>query len=128
MSILVSKDTKVLIQGLGNFGRFHADRSIAYGTQVVAAAHPSRAGQVEVFEGQTDHSGVAGRADTYRHEVPIFYSVREAKEATGADASAVFVPPPFAADAIMEAAEAGIKLIVAITEGVPINDMVRVKR
>lgn len=128
MSILVGKDTKLLVQGIGNFGRFHADRSVAYGTQVVGAVHPSRAGQTEVFEGETDHSGVPGRGDTYRAEVPIFFSVREAVEQTGANASVVFVPAPFAGDAIMEAADAGLPLIVCITEGIPIMDMVRVKR
>src|SRR5690606_13098604 len=77
---------------------------------------------------QTDHSGVPGRPDTYDVEVPSFDTVAEAVAATGANASVVFVPPPFAADAIMEAADAGIELVVAITEGIPIMDMVRVKR
>jgi len=128
MSILVDRTTKLIVQGIGNFGRFHADRSIAYGTQVVAAVHPSRAGEVEVFVGETDHSGVPGRPDSYRVEVPIYATVREAVAETGANASAVFVPPPFAADAIMEAAEAELPLVVAITEGIPIADMVIVKR
>jgi succinyl-CoA synthetase alpha subunit len=128
VSILVDQNTKLLVQGIGNFGRFHADRSVAYGTNVVGAVHPSRAGQTEVFEGDTDHSGVPGREDTYRVEVPIFFSVKEAVEATGANASVVFVPAPFAADAIMEAAEAGLPLVICITEGIPIMDMVRVKR
>ena len=128
MSILVGKDTKLLIQGMGNFGRFHIDKSVAYGTNVVGAVHPSRAGQTETFEGKTDHSGVPGRADTYQVDIPIFASVREAVEATGANASVVFVPPAFAGDAIMEAAEAELPLIVTITEGIPIMDMVKVKR
>jgi succinyl-CoA synthetase alpha subunit len=128
MSILVDKNTKLLVQGIGNFGRFHADRSIAYGTNVVGAVHPSRAGQVEIFEDETDDSGVPDRPDTYRVELPIFFTVKEAVEMTGANASVVFVPAPFAGDAIMEAAEAGIPLIIAITEGIPIMDMVRVKR
>ncbi len=128
MSVLINKDTKVLVQGLGETGRFHVDLSIAYGTQIVGGVHPSRAGQTMTFEGETDHSGVPGRADTYRVDVPIFGTVRDAKEATGADASVVFVPPPFAADAIMEAGEAGVALIVCITEGIPVNDMVRAKR
>jgi succinyl-CoA synthetase alpha subunit len=128
MSILVDGTTKLIVQGIGNFGRFHADRSIAYGTQVVAAVHPSRAGEVEVFVGETDHSGVPGRPDRYRVEVPIYATVRQAVAETGANASAVFVPPPFAADAIMEAAEAQLPLVVAITEGIPIMDMVTVKR
>lgn len=128
MSILVDGTTKLIVQGIGNFGRFHADRSIAYGTQVVAAVHPSRAGEVEVFVGETDHSGVPGRPDRYRVKVPIYATVRQAVAETGANASAVFVPPPFAADAIMEAAEAQLPLVVAITEGIPIMDMVTVKR
>ncbi len=128
MSILVDKNTKVLVQGIGSAGRFHTDKAIAYGTQMVGAVHPGRGGQVELFEGETDPSGVPGRDDNYRVAVPIFDTVREAAEATGASASVVFVPPPFAADAILEAADAGIELVVAITEGIPIMDMVRVKR
>jgi len=128
MSILVNQDTKVIVQGLGTFGRFHAERSIAYGSQMVAAVHPRRAGEKEIFDGETDHSGVAGRPDTYHHEMPIFFGVKEAAEATGANASVVFVPPPFAADAIMEAVDAGIELVIAITEGIPVADMMEVKR
>ena len=128
MSILINKDTKVIVQGLGKTGQFHTDKAIAYGTQMVGAVHPSKAGSVHVFEGETDHSGVPERPDTYRVELPIFSSVRQAIEETGADASVVYVPPPFAADAIMEAAESGIKVIVAVTEGVPVADMVRAKR
>jgi succinyl-CoA synthetase alpha subunit len=128
MSVLVGKDTKVLVQGMGKTGRFHTDKAIAYGTQMVGAVHPSRAGESEVFEGETDHSGVPGRADSYRVELPIFRTVAEAVAATGADASVVYVPPPFAADAIMEAAEAEVGLIICITEGIPVADMVRAKR
>jgi succinyl-CoA synthetase alpha subunit len=128
VSILVSTETRLLVQGLGKTGRFHADRSIAYGTEVVGAVHPSRAGEVEVFEGETDVSGVPGRSESYRVEVPIFRSVAEAIAATNANASVVFVPPPSAADAIMEAGAAGMPLIVAITEGVPVADMVVAKR
>ncbi len=128
MSVLIDIATKVMVQGLGGTGRFHADLSIAYGTNVVGGVHPSRAGQTMTFEGDTDHSGVPDRPDTYRVDLPIFASVREAREATGADASVVFVPPPFAADAIMEAGEAGVGLIICITEGIPVNDMVRAKR
>ena len=128
MSILVDLNTKVIVQGVGKTGEFHTDKSIAYGTNTVGAVHPSKAGTTIVFEGDTDHSGVPGRADTYRVEVPVFATVREAVAATGANASAVYVPPPFAADAIMEAAESGIDLIVAITEGVPVADMVKAKR
>jgi succinyl-CoA synthetase alpha subunit len=128
MSILVDADTKVLIQGLGSAGRFHTDKAIAYGTQMVGAVHPGRGGEVETFAGETDASGVPDRADRYEVDLPIFDTVRAAVDATGANASVVYVPPPFAADAIMEAAEAGLPLVVAITEGIPINDMVRVKR
>jgi succinyl-CoA synthetase alpha subunit len=81
-----------------------------------------------VFEGDTDHSGVDGRSDTYRVEIPVFATVRDAVAETGADASVVYVPPPFAADAIMEAAESGVGLIICITEGVPVADMIRAKR
>jgi succinyl-CoA synthetase alpha subunit len=95
---------------------------------MVGAVHPSRAGETEVFEGETDASGVPGRDATYRVELPIFRTVEEAIAATGADAAVVYVPPPFAADAIMEATGAGLPLVVAITEGIPIADMVRVKR
>jgi len=128
VSILVGKDTRVLVQGLGEAGTFHTDKAIAYGTNVVAAVRPGKGGQSVRFEGETDHSGVPGRPDRYAVDVPSFDTVRAAVEATGANASVVYVPPPFAADAIMEAAEARIPLIVAITEGIPIMDMVRVKR
>ena len=128
MSILVNKDTKVIIQGLGSAGRFHTDKAIAYGTQMVGAVHPGRGGESETFEGETDHSGVPGRPDTYNVDLPIFNTVREAVEETGANASVVYVPPMFAADAIMEAADVGIPLVIAITEGIPIMDMVKVKR
>ncbi|MDZ7705415.1 MAG: succinate--CoA ligase subunit alpha [Trueperaceae bacterium] len=128
MSILVNKDTKVLIQGLGSTGRFHTDKAIAYGTQMVGAVHPGRGGQTETFEGETDHSGVPGRPDSYKVEVPIFNTVAEAVEATGATASVVYVPPPFAADAIMEGAAAGLELVITITEGIPVADMIVAKR
>ncbi|HJU80368.1 MAG TPA: succinate--CoA ligase subunit alpha [Acidimicrobiia bacterium] len=114
MSILVDKDTRLIVQGLGKTGRFHAELSIAYGTNVVGAVHPGRGGEIEAFEG-----GV---------KVPIFRTVAEAMAATEANASVVFVPPAGAADAIMEAAAAGMPLIVAITEGVPVADMVIAKR
>lgn len=128
MSVLVNKDTRVLVQGLGKTGSFHTDKAIAYGTNVVAAVHPSRAGQTESFTGETDHSGVQGREDSYATDVPIFRSVIDAVDATGANASVVYVPPPFAADAIMEAGEAGMPLIICITEGIPVADMVIAKR
>jgi len=128
MSILVDKNTKVLVQGLGNTGQFHTDKALAYGTQMVGAVHPTRAGTEFHFEGEADHSGVPGRDDTYSVDLPIFATVNEAVAATGANASVVYVPPPFAADAIMEAAAAGLDLVVAITEGVPVADMVKAKR
>jgi succinyl-CoA synthetase alpha subunit len=128
MSILVGTETRLLVQGLGKTGRFHAERSIAYGTQIVAAVHPSRAGETEVFEGEIDESGAPDRPDRYQIELPIFRTVEQAMAETGANASVVFVPPAGAADAIMEAGAAGMPLIVAITEGVPVADMIRAKR
>jgi succinyl-CoA synthetase alpha subunit len=128
VSILVGADTRVLVQGLGKTGRFHTDTAIAYGTAVVGAVHPSRAGEVERFEGETDHSGVPGRPDRYDVELPIFGSVADAVAATGANASVVYVPPPFAADAIMESADAGLPLVICITEGIPVADMVVARR
>jgi succinyl-CoA synthetase alpha subunit len=128
LSILVGKETRVVIQGLGKTGQFHTDKAIAYGTDMVAAVHPSRAGSTVVFEGGTDHSGLPGRADSYRVEMPVFATMKEAVAETGANASVVYVPPPFAADAIMEAAAADLDLVVAITEGIPVADMIRAKR
>ena len=114
MSILVTPQTKVLIQGItGSFGAKHAQLSIDYGSQIVAGVTPGKGGQC--FE----HGG---------KKVPIFDTVADAVKQTGATASAVFVPPPFAADAILEGADAGLALVVAITEGIPVRDMVRVKR
>jgi succinyl-CoA synthetase alpha subunit len=127
MSVLINKDTKVIVQGMGKTGRFHTDKAIAYGTQMVGAVHPSRAGEIELYEGETDHSGVQGRPDTYKVELPIFPTVKEALAATGATVSVIYVPPPFAADAIMEAADAELELAVCITEGIPVADMVRAK-
>lgn len=115
MSILVKPDTKVLIQGItGSFGARHAQLSLEYGSQVVAGVTPGKGGQM--FEANGCGS------------VPIFDTVAEAVKQTGATASAVFVPPPFAADAILEGVDAGLELVVAITEGIPVRDMVRVKR
>jgi hypothetical protein len=125
MSVLVDKNTRVLVQGLGKTGQFHTDKAIAYGTQMVAAVHPSRAGAEFHFEGETDHSGVPGRDESYSVDLPVFATVKEAVAETGANASVVYVPPPFAADAIMEAAAAGLELVVAITEGIPIADMIK---
>ena len=114
MSILVTPETKILVQGItGDFGGRHARLSLDYGTQVVAGVTPGKGGQF--FE----HGS---------HRVPIFNSVAEAAAATGATVSAIFVPPPFAADAILEGVDAGLDLAVAITEGIPVRDMVRVKR
>jgi succinyl-CoA synthetase alpha subunit len=109
MSVLVNKDTKVIVQGItGREGSFHATQCKAYGTQVVGGVTPGKGGQ-EV-EG-----------------IPVFDSVQQAVDNTGADCSLIFVPPPFAADAIVEAADAGIKTIICITEGIPVNDMIPVK-
>src|ERR1043166_5276033 len=114
MAILVKPDTKILVQGItGEFGARHAKLSIDYGSQVVAGGSPGKGGQV--FE----HAG---------KKVPVFDTVTEAMKQTGATASAVFVPPPFAGDAILEGVDAGLELVVAITEGIPVNDMVKVKR
>jgi len=109
MSILVDRHTKVICQGMGKAGTFHATQCRDYGTQVVGGITPGKGGQVK--EG-----------------FPLFNTVYEAVKKTGADASMVFVPPPAAADAIMEAADAGIRVIVAITEGIPVLDMARVMR
>ncbi len=114
MSILVTSQTKVLVQGItGSFGARHTQLSIEYGSQIVAGVTPGKGGQV--FE----HAG---------RKVPIFDTVADAMNQTGATVSAIFVPPPFAADAILEGVDAGLDLAVAITEGIPVNDMVKVKR
>ncbi|MBI2924231.1 MAG: succinate--CoA ligase subunit alpha [Verrucomicrobia bacterium] len=114
MAILVTPETKVLVQGItGSFGARHAQLSLDYGTLIVAGVTPGKGGQC--FE----HNG---------HKVPIFDTVAEAVKQTGATASAIFVPPAFAADAILEGVDAGLALVVAITEGIPVNDMVKVKR
>lgn len=128
MSVLVGKDTRVIVQGLGKTGQFHTDKAIAYGTQMVGAVHPSRAGTEFSFEGETDHSGVPGRDDTYSVDLPVFATMKEAVAETGGNASVVYVPPPFAADAIMEAVASGVDLVVAITEGIPVGDMIKAKR
>src|SRR6516165_10237659 len=106
MSILVNKTTRVLCQGLGKAGTFHATQCRDYGTQVVGGVVP-------------------GKGGTVKEGFPLFNSVAEAVAKTGANATMIFVPPPAAADAIMEAADAGIPVIVAITEGIPVIDMVR---
>jgi len=115
MAILVDKSTKVICQGItGSQGTFHTKQAKDYGTAIVGGVTPGKGG--------TKHP------DAELAKVPLFNTVLEAKAATGADASAIYVPPPFAADAILEAIDAGIALIVAITEGIPVLDMVKVKR
>ena len=109
MSVLVNKNTKVIVQGFtGTQGTFHAQQMLDYGTQVVGGVTPGKGG--------SQHIGL-----------PVFNTVKDAVQATGADASVIYVPPPFAADAILEAASAGIAVIVCITEGIPVLDMLRVK-
>ena len=109
MSVLVNKNTKVITQGFtGQQGTFHSEQALDYGTKVVGGVTPGKGG--------TQHIGL-----------PVFNTVQDAVDETGADATMIFVPPPFAADAILEAADAGIRVIVAITEGIPVLDMLRVK-
>ncbi|QPC42596.1 succinate--CoA ligase subunit alpha [Kaustia mangrovi] len=110
MAILVGNDTKVICQGItGQNGTFHTEQAIAYGTKMVGGVTPGKGGSTHVG-------------------VPVFNTVAEAREKTGANASVIYVPPPFAADAILEAVDAEVELIVCITEGIPVLDMVKVKR
>src|SRR6059058_2369252 len=110
MSILVNKETRVICQGItGEAGAFHTKNCLDYGTKMIGGVTPGKGGK-------KDANGL-----------PIFDTVEQAVKATGADATMIFVPPPFAADAIMEAADAGIRVVVAITEGIPVLDMVKVK-
>ena len=107
MSVLVNKDSKIIVQGFtGSEGSFHAEQMISYGTQIVGGVTPGKGGQTHL-------------------DKPVFNTVKDAVDAVGADTSIIFVPPAFAADAIMEAADAGIKVIVTITEGIPVADMVK---
>ena len=111
MSILVTPQTRVLVQGItGSFGARHTQLSLAYGTQIVAGVTPGKGGQ------------------RFDDKVPIFDTVTQAMKESGATASAIFVPPAFAADAILEGVDAGLELVVCITEGIPVNDMVKVRR
>ena len=112
MSILVNKDSKVLVQGItGSEGQFHAKQMLAYGTNILAGVTPGKGGQ-----------------NTLNDRIPVFDSVEEAVGETGVDTSIIFVPPPFAAEAVIEASSAGISVVVCITEGVPIHDMIKVKQ
>ena len=111
MAVLIDKNTRLLVQGItGSFGARHTKLSLEYGTQIVAGVTPGKGGQL------------------FENRVPIFDTVAQAAKQTGATASAIFVPPPFAADAILEAVDSGLDLVVCITEGIPVNDMVKVKR
>ena len=113
MAILIDSNTRILCQGItGDFGSRHARLSLDYGTQLVAGVTPGKGGQT------IDHG---------THKVPVFDTVGEAMKQTGATVSVIFVPPPFAADAILEGVDAGLDLVVCITEGIPVNDMIRVK-
>ncbi len=108
MAILVNENTRVVVQGItGGAGSFHAAQMLDYGTKLVAGVTPGKGGQ------------------RFRGKVPIFHCVQGAVEQTGANASVIFVPPPFAADAIMEAVDAGVELVIPITEGIPVNDMIK---
>jgi succinyl-CoA synthetase alpha subunit len=113
MAVLLTKETRVIVQGLtGREGTFHAEQCLKYGTQVVGGVTPNKGGTTHEVNGV---------------QLPVFNTVADARKATGAECSVIFVPPPFAADAIMEAASAGIELVICITEGIPVVDMMKVK-
>ncbi|MBK8189896.1 MAG: succinate--CoA ligase subunit alpha [Vampirovibrionales bacterium] len=113
MTLMIDESTRVLVQGLtGREGMFHAEQCLRYGTQIVGGVTPGKGGSAIEIDGRS---------------LPVFNTVREARAATQATASVIFVPPPFAADAILEAADAGLSLVICITEGIPITDMMRVK-
>jgi len=114
MAVLVDKNTKLLVQGItGKEGSFHAEGCLKYGTNVVGGVTPGKGGTSVELAGK---------------QIPVFDTVKDARDKTGANATMIFVPPPFAADAVMEATAAGIELVICITEGVPVNDMMRVKQ
>jgi succinyl-CoA synthetase alpha subunit len=111
MSVLVNKDTRLVVQGItGSAGSFHAKQCLEYGTNIVAGVTPGKGGQI------------------FEDKVPVYNTVKETVEKEGANASVIFVPPPFAADSILEAIDAGVELVIAITEGIPVRDMARVKK
>ena len=113
MAVLLTKETKVIVQGLtGREGTFHAEQCLKYGTQIVGGVTPNKGGTTHTVNGV---------------DLPIFNTVKDAVAKTGADCSVIFVPPPFAADAILEAADAGVALVICITEGIPVVDMMKVK-
>ncbi|MBL6955587.1 MAG: succinate--CoA ligase subunit alpha [Chlorobium phaeobacteroides] len=119
MSVLVNKDTRLVVQGItGGEGTFHTSQILEYGTNVVAGVTPGKGG--------LEYTG--NDRDTFLRPVPVFNTVKDAVVVAGANTSVIFVPAPFAADAIMEAAEAGLKVIICITEGIPVNDMMKAYR
>lgn len=118
MSVLVNKNSKIIVQGItGGEGTFHASQMLAYGTNVVGGVTPGKGGTM--YTGKGD--------DTFTHPVPVFNTVSEARSATGCDVSIIFVPAPMAADAILESISAGMDVVVCITEGIPVNDMIPVQ-
>ena len=118
MSVLVNKNSKIIVQGItGGEGTFHASQMLAYGTNVVGGVTPGKGGTM--YAGKGD--------DTFTHPVPVFNTVAEARAATGCDVSIIFVPAPMAADAILESINAGMDVVVCITEGIPVNDMIPVQ-